>query len=81
MKEQIPDSTPAMPGTDEEHKARSASRRLLECLDVVANAAVAVQNQEPGENTAVHVMDVTMRAIGELVDFHVFGIGLQSRIT
>jgi diguanylate cyclase (GGDEF)-like protein len=74
MSERIPDSRHAPPGNDEEHKAKSASRRLLECLDVVANAALAVQTQDPGEDTAARVIDVTMRAIGELVDFHVFGI-------
>ncbi len=58
----------------EEHKARLANRRLLEGMDIVTGAALALQTAEAGDMYPSHVVDVTMRAIGELIDFHAVGI-------
>jgi diguanylate cyclase (GGDEF)-like protein len=58
----------------EEHKARLANRRLLEGMDIVTGAALALQAAEDGDAYMSHVVDVTMRAISDLVDFHALGI-------
>ncbi|MFO7976208.1 MAG: GGDEF domain-containing protein [Candidatus Hydrogenedentota bacterium] len=58
----------------EEHKARLANRRLLEGMDIVTTAALALQTTEDGDAYMAHVVDVTLRAISDLVDFHVLGI-------
>jgi len=58
----------------EEHKARLANRRLLEGMDIVTAAALALQSPEDGDAYLSYVVDVTMRAISDLVDFHALGI-------
>ncbi|HOF40136.1 MAG TPA: GGDEF domain-containing protein [Candidatus Hydrogenedentes bacterium] len=58
----------------EEYKARLATRRLLDGMDIVAGAALSLQNPHDDESYPFHVVDVTLRAVSDLVDFNALGL-------
>lgn len=67
-------STPEYAATAEEYKARLATRRLLDGMDIVAGAALSLQNPHDEESYPSHVVDVTLRSVSDLVDFNALGL-------